>query len=183
MEGNIQYCFPSSAFLAWVKCSSYAECIDHFEFPVNLFASSKPSGKYFDADEKYAIIMSVGNYSKSPQYQQLTKDGEAIRDMLWKHEFTQIQYFHNEQVSSELFNKQSDLIFEKLKSNSRAKKKTFVFFYFSGRGVMHDNLTCGIDGVGALLPIENCVRDMSVVSNTNVFGFFDCSRITDRAFQ
>jgi len=89
-----------------------------------------------------------------------------------KFKVTKMQEINDENNIETQFNS----INETLKENKSNNKKTAVFIYYSGHGLLVDGFTNGITKNGIWFPLEEKARKMSLFKNSLVMCLFDCCR-------
>jgi len=69
-----------------------------------------------------------------------------------------------------------DSVMTRCRENSKKQKKTAVFFYYSGHGLLIDGMTVACHISGKEFSFESSVRDIAKLSNTLVICMLDCCR-------
>jgi len=144
--------------------------------PDNL--SSPSTERIWVAHERLALIITNSQYNHSTlsHLTTSTNDGNAIKMFLSKICQFNIVAHLQESTNPEEINAQFVLLGDTIAKNSKNDKKTAVFVYYSGHGLLVDGFTVGCTLDGQEFPLENAVRKLGTRGNSMVISLLDCCR-------
>jgi len=106
-----------------------------------------------------------------------TNDGNAFKTFLENNHFEIPPERHvTEAKDPAIIMAQFEAITKILVENYKSKRKTAVYIYYSGHGLLVDGCTVGCSITGEKFPLEESIRRLVTRTNCLVLGFLDCCR-------